>query len=74
MDKVFIAIGAIFVVLLLIVGIGLLIAWPVMLLWNGCLVGTVAGITPLTSIWHSWGMLILCGLLFKSFGYSGSKS
>jgi hypothetical protein len=53
-----------FIALILI--IGLLISWPLMLLWNGCLVGTVAGIGPLTSIWHAWGILILSAFLFKS--------
>jgi hypothetical protein len=52
--------------LLLILIIGLIVSYPVMWLWNGCLVGTVAGITPITSVWHAWGLLILCGLLFKS--------
>jgi hypothetical protein len=53
-------------VLGLIAIIGLLMSWPLMLLWNGCLVGTIDGIGPITSIWQSWGILILCGLLFKS--------
>jgi len=29
-------------------------------------VGLVAGITPITSVWQSWGLLILCAFLFKS--------
>ena len=53
-----------FVILVLV--IGLLVSFPVMWLWNGCLVGLVAGITPITSVWQSWGLLILCAFLFKS--------
>ena len=53
-----------FVLLVLI--IGLIISFPVMWLWNGCLVGTVAGISPITSVWHAWGLLILTSFLFKS--------
>ena len=59
-------IGAIVLFIALVVAIGLLLSWPVMLLWNGCVVGLIAGVTPITSIWHAWGLLILCGLLFKS--------
>ena len=66
MDKLFLALAGVVFGLLLIIVLGLLFAWPVLLLWNGCLVGAVAGITPLTSIWQAWGILILCGLLFKS--------
>lgn len=53
-----------FVVLILI--IGLLCAFPVMWLWNGCLVGLVAGITPITSVWQSLGLIVLFSILFKS--------
>jgi hypothetical protein len=57
-----------FLVLILI--IGLLISWPFMLLWNGCLVGLVAGIGPITSIWQAWGILILSAFLFKGSSVS----
>jgi len=60
----------VFVVLMILV-FGALMAFPVMWLWNSCLVGTVAGISPITSFWHAWGLIILCGFLFKS---SSSKS
>jgi hypothetical protein len=65
--------GGIILAIGIVVLLGLLFSWPVLLLWNGCLVGTVAGISPLTSIWHAWGILILCGLLFRSSSVS-SKS
>jgi hypothetical protein len=49
---------------------GLLFSIPVWLLWNGCIVGTIAGVGEVTWL-QSWGILILCGLLFKS---SSAKS
>lgn len=74
MDKA-IAIGiAVLGILVLLVALSLLLSWPFMLLWNGCLVGTVAGVSPLTSIWHAWGILILCSFMFKSTGVSSKSS
>jgi len=46
--------------------IGALIAFPVMWLWNGCLVGLVAGIAPIHSFWQALGLFVLTSLLFKS--------
>jgi len=54
--------------------LGLLMSWPVYLLWNSCLFGTVPGVNKLESIWHAWGILILCGFLFKSSFSSSKKS
>ena len=48
-----------------IVLLGLLISLPVMWLWNGCLVGAVAGVAEIGWL-QAWGILILCGFLFKS--------
>jgi hypothetical protein len=73
MDKVIAIVIAILGLLVLAVGLSLLLSWPFMLLWNGCLVGTVAGVSPLTSIWHAWGILILASFIFKSSSVS-SKS
>lgn len=44
---------------------GLLFSVPVWLLWNGCIVGTIAGVGPISWL-QAWGILILCGFLFKS--------
>lgn len=58
-----------FVVLILI--IGLLVSWPFMLLWNGCLVAALPSVVaPLTSIWQAWGILILSAFLFKGTSVS----
>jgi hypothetical protein len=42
-----------------------LLSWPVYMLWNGCLVGAVAGVGEVTWL-QAWGITVLCGLLFKS--------
>jgi len=34
-------------------------------LWNGCLVGAVAGVAEVTWL-QAWGLTILCGFLFKT--------
>lgn len=49
----------------LIIIIGLIISFPVMLLWNGCLVGAIAGVNQISWL-QAWGILVLCGLLFKT--------
>ena len=51
--------------ILLIVLISFLLSWPVFMLWNGCLVGAVAGVAEITWL-QAWGISILCGFLFKS--------
>ena len=51
--------------ILTIVLFGLLLSLPVMLLWNYCLVGAVAGVNQI-GWFQSWGIMILCGFLFKS--------
>lgn len=43
---------------------GLAMSLPVMLLWNGCLVGAVAGVNEISWL-QAWGILILFGFLFK---------
>ncbi len=58
----------------LIVGIGALLALPVMWLWNGVLPNLfAAAVVKPIDFWNAWGLLILCGLLFKSFSSSSSN-
>jgi hypothetical protein len=63
---------AIAVVLTLVVIVGLVLSFPVMLLWNGCLVGAITGVNEITWL-QAWGILVLFGLLFKSSDTSVSK-
>jgi hypothetical protein len=52
-------------VVALIIAVGLLFSLPVMLLWNGCLVGAISGVNEISWL-QAWGILVLCGLLFKT--------
>ncbi len=54
-------IGALIAVVLM----GIIMAWPTQLLWNGCLVPAVSGIS-LIGFWQALGINILFSLLFKS--------
>ena len=47
-----------------LVFLSLLLSVFVWLLWNGCLVGAVDGVREITWL-QSWGIMILCGFLFK---------
>jgi hypothetical protein len=44
--------------------VSLLLAWPVMLLWNGCLVPAVDGVKPIGWL-QAWGLQFLINMLFK---------
>lgn len=56
---------------ILIVGLvfGVLFAFPVMWLWNGCLVPAIPTIKEIGWL-QAWGLFILCAILFKSTGSS----
>ena len=43
----------------------IILAWPVMLLWNGCLVPAVTVCRDI-SFWQAFGLSILFSMLFKS--------
>lgn len=61
MEKLFVVLGGI----VFLVFISFLMSWPVYMLWNGCLVGTVAGVSETTWL-NAWGLTILANMLFKS--------
>ena len=65
MEKIAVVIGAVVLGLATLVLISFLLSWPVYMLWNGCLVGAVAGVTEVTWL-QAWGLTILCGFLFKT--------
>jgi len=64
MDKVIVVLGTIILGLVALLFISFLLSWPVYMLWNGCLVGAVAGVAEVTWL-QAWGLSILCGFLFK---------
>ena len=45
--------------------VGFLLAWPVMMLWNGCLVDAVTIVKPIGWL-QAWGIAVLASFLFKS--------
>ena len=65
MNQVMQLIGAIVMLVATVVVFGLLLSLPVMLLWNYCLVGAIAGVASIGWL-QAWGIMILCGFLFKS--------
>jgi phosphotransferase system glucose/maltose/N-acetylglucosamine-specific IIC component len=54
-----------FMIVGIIVVLGLLFSYPVMLLWNGCLVPAVDGIKEIGWL-QAWGLMVLFGILFKT--------
>jgi hypothetical protein len=71
MEKVVIAVGAIVLGIASLLLLSFLLSWPVYMLWNGCLVGAVAGVSEVSWL-QAWGLTVLCGFLFKS-SVSNSK-
>jgi len=65
MNSISDAVATIIVALVLIVVIGLVLAFPVMWLWNACLIPAVSGVHEIGWI-QAWGLLVLCGILFKN--------
>ncbi len=57
--------NAFFLIVGIVVVLGLLFSYPVMLLWNGCLVPAVDGVKEIGWL-QAWGIMILFGLLFKT--------
>ena len=72
MEKLVAGLGLLFLGVLFIGIIAVVLAWPVMLLWNACLVGAITGVNVI-GFWQALGLLVLSGLLFKSSS-SSSKS
>ena len=65
---ILVVVGSIAVIL----GLSFLLAWPVMLLWNGCLVGAINGVNEITWL-QAWGISVLSAFLFKPTSSSNSK-
>jgi hypothetical protein len=65
MGKLIIRLAALAVGLGSVLLIGILLSWPVYMLWNGCLVDAVAGVKEVTWL-QAWGITVLCNILFKT--------
>ena len=73
METIAKVIGIAVVGIVAIVVLGLILSLPVMWLWNACLVAAIPGIKEIGWL-QAWGILILCGLLFKNSSSSSSSS
>lgn len=56
----------------IVIFLGLLLSLPVMWLWNGCLVPAISGINEIGWL-QAWGILVLCGFLFKNSSVKSSN-
>ena len=65
MEKIAGIIGVVILGLAGLLALSFLLSWPVYMLWNGCLVGAIAGVSEVSWL-QAWGLTILCGFLFKS--------
>ena len=63
--KIGLILSAVVGFIVLFVLLSFILAWPVMALWNGCLVGAVDGVQQITWL-QAWGLSILCSFLFKT--------
>jgi len=63
-EKLFIAIGTVMFVFVTMLLVGAFFAFPVMLCWNWVM-PAISGL-PRIDFLHAWGVLVLCGLLFKN--------
>lgn len=65
MEKLATGIGMILGGIALIIFAAILLAWPVQLLWNGCLIDAVDGVHPI-GFWQAMGLNFLFSILFKA--------
>lgn len=72
MDKVIAAFFLIFGAIAIALGISFLLSYPLMLLWNGCLVGAVAGVNQVGWL-QMWGISFLFSMLFKTSATNVNK-
>ena len=68
LEKVIVGVGAMVVVLAIVIVLGLVLSFPLMLLWNGCVVPAINGVQEITWL-QAWGILIASNLLFKNTSY-----
>ena len=51
---------------------GLVLAYPIMLVWNAALVPAFTIVKPISWL-QAWGIMVLFGVLFKSEGFNTNK-
>ena len=65
MKEITVAVGAFVTLIVGLLILSFLLSWPVMMLWNGCLVGAVAFVQEITWL-QAWGLQFLFNILFKA--------
>ena len=60
-----VALTAVVIGIVTLLFISFLLSWPVMTLWNECLMPAVTGIKEIGWI-QAWGISTLCGILFNT--------
>ena len=65
MNQITSAVGAFVIIIAGALFVSFLLAWPVMELWNGCLVPAVDGVKQIGWL-QAWGISTLCGILFNT--------
>ena len=65
MKELIVAFTAMVVGIATLLFLSFVLSWPVMMLWNGCLVGAVDGVHEITWL-QAWGLQFLFGILFKT--------
>ena len=58
------------IVLMFMVVMGAVLSFPIMLLWNYCLVPAVPIVTEITWL-QAWGLFVLFGILFRNNSTAG---
>ena len=64
MNQITAAVGAFVILVAGALFVSFLLAWPVMELWNGCLVPAVDGVKQIGWL-QAWGLQFLMNMLFK---------
>jgi hypothetical protein len=65
MNQITAAVGAFVILVAGALFVAFLLAWPVMMLWNGCLVPAVSGVKEISWL-QAWGLQFLINMLFKA--------
>jgi hypothetical protein len=65
MEKIAGIVGVVVLGIMGLLALSFLLSWPVYMLWNGCLVSAIAGVSEVSWL-QAWGLTVLCGFLFKS--------
>lgn len=71
MEKIIAALSVLVLSAAILIIVAGIVAWPIMFLWNSCLVGAITGINAI-GFWQAFGLLILSSMLFKGIGSSKS--